>query len=206
MKLTFEAWERIPRLNKDMIVTEKIDGTNACIVISEPHDGEISLDDGWPLTLFVDGSYYDFACQSRKRLIVPESDNFGFATWAFHHAVDLIRRLGPGRHYGEWWGQGIQRHYDLQEKRFSLFNAGRWEGLSSTGGTWPELPNVCVVPTLATVSFNTEKIEKVMDELHVSGSYAAPGFMNPEGVVVFHTASRNLFKYTFENDGGKWTA
>lgn len=34
----------------------------------------------------------------------------------------------------------------------------------------------------------------------VPGSEAAPGFMHPEGVVIFHSQSGALFKKTFEND------
>jgi hypothetical protein len=41
------------------------------------------------------------------------------------HRDDLLT-LGPGRHFGEWWGAGIQRRYGLTEKRFSLFNVTRW--------------------------------------------------------------------------------
>jgi len=36
------------------------------------------------------------------------------------------------------------------------------------------------------------------------GSYAAPGFMQPEGVVVYHKASGQVFKKTPDkNDGHK---
>lgn len=28
------------------------------------------------------------------------------------------------------------------------------------------------------------------------GSYAAPGFKNPEGIVIYHTAAKTLFKKT----------
>ena len=38
--------------------------------------------------------------------------------------------LVPGRHFGEWWGSGIQRGYGLDEKTFSLFNAYRWGWLN----------------------------------------------------------------------------
>ncbi len=34
----------------------------------------------------------------------------------------------------------------------------------------------------------------------MTGSKAAPGFDNPEGVVVFHTANSSLFKVTLEGD------
>jgi hypothetical protein len=32
------------------------------------------------------------------------------------------------------------------------------------------------------------------------GSVAQPGYMNPEGVVVFHVASGHLYKKTIERD------
>jgi hypothetical protein len=32
------------------------------------------------------------------------------------------------------------------------------------------------------------------------GSYAAPGFMNPEGIVCFHTAANIGFKKTIQKD------
>src|SRR5438105_3732245 len=100
----FEEFPKIARLSRDCIVTEKIDGTNAQIFITE--DGTIHFG-------------------SRSRWITPENDNYGFARWATEHKEDLLK-LGPGRHFGEWWGCGIQRGYGLKEKRFSLFNVMRW--------------------------------------------------------------------------------
>ena len=38
-----------------------------------------------------------------------------------------------------------------------------------------------------------------MADLKTHGSYAAP-FMNPEGVVIIHTAAGAMFKKTFEKD------
>lgn len=35
------------------------------------------------------------------------------------------------------------------------------------------------------------------------GSVASLGFMNPEGIVIFHTAGNVAFKKTFGNDGHK---
>jgi hypothetical protein len=44
-------------------------------------------------------------------------------------------------------------------------------------------------------------------KLQISGSVAAPGFMNPEGICVYHTQTRNVFKVTLDNqDAGKWEA
>jgi hypothetical protein len=65
--------------------------------------------------------------RSRSRWITPDDDNFGFAAWVEANRDELLT-LGPGRHFGEWWGSGIQRGYGLPkgEKRFSLFNVSRW--------------------------------------------------------------------------------
>jgi hypothetical protein len=167
----FKAFDKIPRLRRNVIVTEKIDGTNAIVHISE--DGIVRAG-------------------SRSRWITPEDDNYGFAAWVRDNA-DELRRLGPGYHYGEWWGQGIQRRYNIEGKRFSLFNAGRWAD---------ELvrPKCChVVPVLMTGSQDLV-VDVALARLRNEGSVAAPGFMSPEGIVVYHTASRSLFKVTLERD------
>jgi hypothetical protein len=102
--------------------------------------------------------------------------------------------LGPGSHFGEWWGQGIQRRYGLAEKRFSLFNVHRW-------GDDAVRPACClVVPVLYRGAFHTTAIEGALHDLRAGGSVAAPGFMQPEGVVIFHSASGALFKKTLEKD------
>jgi hypothetical protein len=43
-----------------------------------------------------------------------------------------------------------------------------------------------------------------MATMKEQGSRAAPGFANPEGVVIYHEAARIMFKKTFEKDEGKW--
>lgn len=133
---------------------------------------------------------------SRSRYVTPGNDNFGFARWAQEH-VDELWQLGPGRHYGEWWGNGIQRGYGLPngDKRFSLFNTGRWMGEGKNR------PVCCgVVPLLAVHTFDDRKVAEVLESLRVNGSQAAPGFMKPEGVVVFHSATNTLFKRTLDHD------
>ena len=168
----FTPFPKIGRLRRSIIVTEKIDGTNASVYVPE--------DDG-PLV-----------AGSRNRWITPEADNFGFAAWVRDNAEGL-RTLGPGLHFGEWWGQGIQRRYDQDRKRFSLFNVDRWAD---------ERPECCdVVPVLGRVGeLDTEMVRECMTSLRVTGSAAAPGFMRPEGLVVFHPQSRQSFKWTFEKD------
>lgn len=188
----FIAFPKIARFSREVVVTEKIDGTNSQIFIGE--DGE-------------------FLTGSRNRWITPEQDNYGFSRWAHEHRDELMT-LGPGRHVGEWWGGGCQRGYGLPkgEKRFSLFNVMRW---CLHGHTPAQLPcgdprivkmqdvlPACVglVPVLWRGVFDDLDINAVLEDLRTHGSYAAPGFMNPEGAVVFHTAGCVGFKKTLDND------
>lgn len=179
----FEAFPKIPRLRREAFYTEKIDGTNGAITFDL--DGELVV-------------------QSRKRIISPDMDNFGFATWVHENRDDLFSVLGPGRHFGEWWGKGIQRGYDLDEKRFSLFNTSRWGWLADeserVNGPDKVPDQLHVVPILYQGTFDTDVAYFVLDNLKFNGSYAAPGFMNPEGIIAYHTAANQMFKYTIEND------
>lgn len=176
MTAEFVEFPKIHRLTRDMLVTEKLDGTNAQVWVGE--DGTVRAG-------------------SRNRWLTVETDNFGFARWVEANA-DELRKLGPGRHFGEWWGQGIQRTYGLTEKRFSLFNVSRWEDDAVR-------PACCyVVPALLRHTFDTALVDAVLASLKEHGSIAAPGFMRPEGVVVFHAPSNTLFKKTLDkNDGHK---
>lgn len=172
----FEEFASITRLRREMIVTEKIDGTNASVTV---------LDDGRVIA------------GSRNRYVFDPKEHFGFPAWVVEHTEEL-RGLGVGRHYGEWWGSGIQRRYGLDHKRFSLFNVSRWADDSVR-------PGCChVVPILGRGIFDTVGMQRCVDALIDGGSAAAPGFMKPEGVVVFHVPSQALFKFTLDkNDGHK---
>ena len=189
--MEFEKFGSISRLSRDIIITEKLDGTNAQICITE--DGE-------------------FLTGSRNRWITPEDDNYGFSKWAHENKEDLMN-LGIGRHYGEWWGQGIQIKYGMDKKVFSLFNTYRWaeEGsvlkeYKSQNPKQPSkfqeyAPKCCsVVPVLFEGDFHTTHILNTMDNLQEHGSAAAPGFMKPEGIVIFHKHSGSLYKKTFDFD------
>ena len=176
--VTFEAFPKIARLNRNCVITEKLDGTNAQVIVTE--DGEVAA-----------------AC--RTRLITPEDDNYGFARWVEAHK-DELRELGPGRHFGEWWGAGIQRKYGLKgsDKRFSLFNVSRWSNLDPEG---PRRPDCCdVVPVLYSGPFKSEVVDMWIERLRTFGSQAVPGFMKPEGLIVWHEAARQLYKVTCEKD------
>lgn len=188
----FAKFPKIARLSREVIITEKIDGTNAQIFISDE----------------------EFLVGSRKRWITPETDNFGFARWAYEHE-DELRELGPGHHFGEWWGQGIQRGYGLDERRFSMFNVVRWCKHDAEPQVVPTddprvlkyqqpLPAcVSLVPVLYRGEFDMGKVDESLDILEAYGSVAAPGFMKPEGIVLFHTAANVCFKKTIGDDGAK---
>ncbi len=202
----FKEFPKMPRLSRDVIITEKIDGTNAHVLIQsmedKPADGALFRANGLALW-----------AGSRNRWLTKEQDNFGFAAWAERHGDELMA-LGEGRHFGEWWGSGIQRGYGLMngEKRWSLFNVARWCG----HGEEPQriqsvdlrvekyqerCPRCCgVVPVLYRGPFTTAACDLALDELWKNGSRAAPGYQNPEGIVVFHVAANVGFKKTIVGD------
>ena len=167
----FVEFEKIARLSRPCVITEKIDGTNGVVHVAE--DGVV-------------------LAGSRTRWITPEQDNHGFAAWVKVHEDELRTGLGPGTHYGEWWGGGINKRYPGLPKRFSLFNVSRWRE------TRPECCDV--VPVLYEGLFTTEAVEDALWTLRIAGSVAAPGKMRPEGVVIFHVQGRLLFKKTLEKD------
>jgi hypothetical protein len=166
--IEFTSFGKVARMVGDMTVTEKLDGTNAAVGVT------------------FDGTVF---AQSRNRIITPTDDNYGFAAWVRDNTADLLT-LGPGVHFGEWWGQGIQRKYGLDERRFSLFNVDRWTA---------ERPACChVVPILYVGPFCTSQVLQSAFELTLYGSDAAPGFTNPEGVMVWLHNPRIMLKHPFD--------
>ncbi len=171
--MDFKPYPKIRR-SKDngIVITQKIDGTNAQIAINE--SGEMWVG-------------------SRKRWITPgkETDNFGFAAWCDQNR-DALLTLGPGRHYGEWYGPGIQRGYGLAERRLALFNIHR------PADTLPG----CVgqVPILYRGAYSSQAIDQTFATLYEQGSVAVPGFRQPEGIVIYHFLTRALIKRTFDGD------
>lgn len=174
--MEFTAFPKIPRLSREIYVLEKIDGTNASVYIDDTG-------------LMLAGS--------RTRWITPEDDNYGFAKWVKENEVCLAE-LGPGHHFGEWWGRGIGRNYSRTNRIFSLFNVHRWENVYNR-------PACCsVVPVLyrgPMEEFGVLKgIKQALKQLQEQGSVAAPGFMNPEGIIIYHTQSNTMFKKTLKDD------
>lgn len=208
----FEAWPKIGRLNRSTIITEKIDGTNAAVLIVAIPWGQGNFPDHHRTAIIVNDEErddngrpefeYHVYAQSRTRFITPGkgTDNYGFAGWVERNAEALVSTLGIGRHFGEWWGGGIQRGYGLarEDKRFSLFNVERWANLTAM---LSEIPGLGVVPAISVDAvFDTDSVTDSVDYLRDFGSLAARGFMNPEGVVVYHPHSRTSFKVTLEGD------
>lgn len=210
----FTEFPKMARFARECIITEKIDGTNGQVFIYDPAENTEAIE-GFTSAADSTGKVWNIMAGSRTRWITPASDNHGFARWVWDNAESLAH-LGPGRHFGEWWGSGIQRGYGLQkgEKRFSLFNVQRW----CLHGEQPQriatadpriekyqdvLPPCCrLVPVLRRGNFDTisymahESLMSLQDQ----GSFAAPGFMKPEGIVIFHTAGNVGFKRTLEKD------
>lgn len=169
----FVGWSKTARLFREVIVTEKIDGTNAGIVITE--DGEV-----FP--------------QSRNRYVTVEADNQGFAFFVKENEDSIRELLGPGTHYGEWYGSGIGKRYKklMDSKLFALFNTERWQDANLP-------PQITAPPILYQGTFNSFFIDKALNELIKDGSKAVPG-AKAEGIIIHHVASQTNFKVTCEND------
>lgn len=169
-KIEFKAWGKIPRENPVIVtISEKIDGTNACIVIV---DGEI------------------VGVQSRKKFITPENDNYGFASWVEENKANLLP-LGNGYHYGEWAGLGIKGNpLRLEKKHFFLFNTLRWNEKNHNR------PACCdVVPVLYIGKLNPDTVPILLERLkedemtregvvvyyHISRKYIKHTVKSPNG-------------------------
>lgn len=213
--MEFRAWPKTARLYRDIVITEKIDGTNAGIhivpwdypatpIATDPQvlnhvavldgirEGEDGLEDNEDYTWYLVGA------QSRSRMLEADGpDNHGFAEWVADNAFTLVEDLGPGLHMGEWWGKGIQRGYGMNRKVFSLFNTAKWAFTDFI------TPDLYVVPILYQGVFAPVEIHWQSAMLRDGGSQAAPGFMKPEGICIYHTALRKVLKYTLDDDGHK---
>jgi hypothetical protein len=198
--INFKPFSKLSRWSRDIVITEKLDGTNASICITrEVSDDYIASD-------YLKGLY--MYAGSRTRWITPTDDNYGFAKWVQANASELFA-LGEGTHFGEWWGSGIQCGYGLEKgnKRFSLFNTGRWYDTHQDGNYTSELPSLIaapacchVVPVLYQGPNLDSQLSHALHLLSTKGSIAAPGFMDPEGIVIYHSASGVQFKKTIKKD------
>lgn len=179
----FKPFPKIPRWkgSQHCFITEKIDGTNAQIVINE--------------------DCTDFEIGSRSRWINPDQDNYGFAGWCYRNKEALLT-LGKGVHFGEWWGLGIQRGYGVKEKYLSLFNTLRWDTPEQRERI-AKIPNTGTVPLLYQGEFNSDVVNDAMFDLGKNGSKVA-AFDKPEGIIIYLPESRSTFKMTFDGNESKY--
>lgn len=195
----FKGWGSTPRFHKGLTITEKIDGTNACIVI---FNGEVKA-------------------QSRKRMITPEDDNYGFAKWVYENAGALTDTLGYGYHYGEWFGEGIQKNpLGITGKRFALFHATKYT--IENGYDLEQVDGLETVPLLFHGQADVWTIPHLLEKLKVFGSKVAGAktetvqvftgpdgsysvAAKPEGVIVWHKETQQKYKILLEDDAShKW--
>lgn len=164
--MEFQSFPKIQRYERGMaVITEKIDGSNGCLIFN---------DEG------------DMWVQSRNRMLTldKQNDNFGFAHWA-HNTEGLFEFFGPGRHYGEWFGCGIQRGYGMSERCFAPFNTGlfsqeRIEAGAPDGVTYTPVLGVCQLTEL------NETVDQVMGVLSTDGSHTREGWgWAPEGSMIW---------------------
>jgi hypothetical protein len=155
MTKEFIKWPKIHRYqNIDVIITEKLDGTNA--VIYNGADGE-------------------FLAGSRTRWLTEKEDNHGFYKWAHEHKEELVK-LGVGYHWGEFIGKGIQRNYGLSTQKLYLFNVK--ENFVPSENVKP-LP----ILTTGELSNLVYLINQAHAHLDLCGSFVN-NFDRPEGFVI----------------------
>lgn len=176
----FESFPDIKKLGTAaLFITQKIHGSNAQVYVFQKEDGSL-----------------DLAVGSRNRWIAPGNDNYGFAEMVYANKQAFIDSLGPGRHYGEWAGPGINSGEGLMQKTFVLFD--HWKYPPER----PLPPNTVIVPVLYAGAFDLGKVEETMNDLKTNGSKLVPGYMRPEGVVVNMKGQR--YKKVFEAEETRW--
>lgn len=115
---SIESFSSMRKKNMDKVMTFvtkiKLDGTNAAVQIA---------------------SNNEVIYQSRERIITPEEDNYGFASWASKEKDNWISVANNIRYftgnenanvtiYGEWAGPGIQKNVavsQIPKKHFFIF-------------------------------------------------------------------------------------
>jgi hypothetical protein len=97
--MEFKSFGKIEYIDSlQMVITQKIHGTNAQIYVYE-EKGEIKVLTG-----------------NRYRWLTIDDDNHGFCAFVEENKKDIIEKLGVGRHFGEWAGKGINAGEGLKEK------------------------------------------------------------------------------------------
>lgn len=199
----FKSWGSTTRENKNKTITEKLDGTNACIVAQ---DGKVTA-------------------QSRKRIITPDDDNYGFAKWVYDNAGALLDTLGYGYHYGEWYGEGIQKNpLGIEGKRFALFHATKYT--EGNGFDLERVDELETVPLLHHGQCDVWTLPKIMEDLEIYGTkvkgaktekiytgipglegteYVYEKAAEAEGIIIWNNETRTRTKMLLKDDAfHKW--
>lgn len=184
----FKTWHEINKFaGIHVVATEKIHGSNGQILVTTRPDGSLCATAG-----------------SRTRWLdaVSGPDNFGFAAFVRANEAEICEKLGEGRHYGEWVGPGVNSDYGLKDKHFVLFDVKRFssERVAATG--LPE--RFAVVPILYDGPYNSDAINKVFEDLRAGGSVFRPGFLRPEGMVLFFPQFGSRLKMVFKPEKTGW--
>jgi len=209
--LEFEKFSSIGRLYREVVITEKIDGMNAGIVIKQCLGEDLYRNAITHVSHVPFNGYEDckFAVgvQTRRQFIDTTKDNQGLAAWVLAHARELVITLGPGKHYGEWWGRNIQRSYHQPRNWFSLFNTKRWNK-DNVG----HIDGLLTVPVLYSGPYEDWVNTMQLHRLETEGSFAAREVdgrkldFRAEGIVGWHTALDTYYKVTLDGDGHKGAA
>jgi RNA ligase len=205
----YPKFPKIPRFDTSFWLTEKIDGSHGLIRIEKaegdpnialenvPKGSQAVVTDGAGAPDFEGSGVYFVRAGSRNRWITPDEDNHGFARWVWINALNLTIALGPGHHYGEWYGKGIQRGYGLDEKRFMLLHVFRW----SENPPETDLVEVATVLDTSNGSDLSTTVTFWEDMLRTRGSMHVPGYDRPEGIVIQNHTDRSVFfKHPFDKD------
>lgn len=184
-KSEFKAWREIEKFTGiHVIVTEKIHGANCHVnVVSQP-DGSLK------------------AIAGKRTSYVGTQGLFGFGEFVTSNEKEICEKLGPGRHYAEWTGAGVNGDYGLKNKTAVLFNT-RHHGPKKAAGVLPD--RFDVVPVLYDGPYVQEKIDEVLADLKANGSKFSHGYMRPEGVVLFFPLFNAYKKIVFKPEETGWT-
>ncbi len=190
----FHKYFKIPRIeNETFTISEKIDGSNGLIYVHHARFDDVKKG--------VDRSY--ILAGSRSKWLIDDGsktwDNHGFGSWVEENEEDLYS-LDEGYHYGEWYGKGINRGYGLLDKRFMLFNYGRYaEKLRlADSGLLFNMPTKVQVETVFHHNVKFEQLFQIIAEVryHLThdGSKHVQGYIKPEGLIVRSELSGKLWK------------
>lgn len=164
----FKKYPKTKRfLDSTMLITEKLEGTNAQIVFLESETP----------------NYIPWLAGSRNKWLTETSSNFGFYQFVEENVEVLFEILGVGRHYGEFCGDKIQNTAGVEGKKLFMFN------------TSLDIPEeykhiVDTVPRLHVGPFNPRVIHEILNGLKDNGSVASPGFYPVEGIILHLSSKR----------------